>query len=120
LTSSCSKEKGAEEDDGCCDGYCGGVVFWFNKATSDSLLEDGATSLTYYVDDTIVGSSATSVYWTGAPDCGQEGSVTVIKKLGSVKSKSFTYSIKDQRGHEYWKGTVEFKANTCSAEQLTF
>jgi len=129
LTSSCSKKKGckdpdsinynadAEKDDGSCE-YQGRVVFWFNEATANSLLANGATSLTYYVDGEIVGSSATSVYWTGAPDCGQSGSVTVTKKLGSVKNKTFTYSVKDQTGHEYLTGTVEFKANICSQIQL--
>ena len=131
LTSSCSKEKGckdpdsinynadAEEDDGSCE-YEGRVVFWFNQATADSLLADDATSLTYYVDGTIVGSSATSVYWTGAPDCGQDGSVTVTKNLGSVKNKTYTYSVKDQTGFEYWTNTVNFTANTCLATQLTW
>jgi len=129
LTSSCAKEKGctdpnsinynadAKEDDGSCE-YEGSIVFWYNKATSDSLLNDGATSLTYYVDGKVVGSSATSVYWTGKPNCGQNGSVTVTKNLGKVKSKSFTYSVKDDTGYEHWKGTVEFKANTCEDIQL--
>jgi len=131
LNTSCAKEKGctdpdsinynadAEEDDGSCE-YEGRVVFWYNEATADSLLEDGAISLTYYVDGTLVGSSAASVYWTGAPECGQEGSVTVTKNLGNVKNKTFSYSVKDQDGFEYWSGTVDFKANTCIATELTW
>ena len=131
LTTSCAKEKGctdpdsinynadAEEDDGSCE-YVGRVVFWYNEATADSLLEDGAISLTYYVDGTLVGSSAASVYWTGAPECGQEGSVTITKNLGNAKNKTFTYSVKDQDDFEYWSGTVDFKANTCIATELTW
>jgi len=83
------------------------------------LLLGDVTALTYYVDGTVVGSSAASVVWTGAPDCGQDGSVTVTKNLGNVKSKAYTYSVKDQDGNELWSGTVNFKANTCVAVQLS-
>ena len=107
----------AEEDDGSC-AYEGSIVFWYNHATADFLLADGATALTYYVNGAVVGSSAASVYWTGAPNCDQSGSVTVKKDLGSVKSKSFTYSIKDQTGYEYYSGSVTFDANTCTSYQL--
>ena len=109
----------AEEDDGSCE-YEGSYVLWFNKATSDSLVADGATALTYYVNGTVGGSAAASVYWTGEPNCGQSGAVTVIKDLGSDKNKSFTYSVKDQTGFEYFTGTANFKANTCTALQLSW
>lgn len=109
----------AKEDDASCQ-YEGKEVFWYNQATADALIADGATALTYYVDGQVVGSSAASVYWTGAPDCGQSGSVTVTKALGNVKNKSYTYSIKDQTGFEYWSGVSNYTANTCTAKQLTY
>lgn len=108
-----------KKDDGSCQ-FKGQIVFWYNQATADSLVNDGATALTYYVDGKVVGSSAASVYWTGAPNCDQGGSVTVSKNLGNVKNKSYTYSVKDQTGFEYWSGTVNFTANTCTATQLTW
>lgn len=107
----------AKKDDGTCH-YEGKVVFWNNLYTSTSLLNDGAVSLTYYVDGQVVGSSAASVYWTGTPDCGQ--SVSITKDLGSVKNKSYSYSVKDQTGFEYWYGVLNFTANTCSGQELAW
>jgi hypothetical protein len=109
----------ADEDDGSC-AYDGSIVFWYNQATSDSLVANGSVSLTYYVDGVVVGSSATSVYWTGAPNCGQSGSVTINKDLGSNKSRTASYSVKDESGLEYWSGTLTFTANTCQATELTY
>jgi len=107
----------AEEDNGSC-AYEGSIVFWYNKTTSEFLLSDGAIALTYYVNGSIVGSTDASVYWSGAPDCDQSGSVTIKKDLGSDKTKSFTFSAKDQTGWEYFKGTVDFTANNCTTYQL--
>ena len=102
----------AEEDDGSCT-YEGRAVFWYDEATAAGLVNDGATSLTYYVDDKIVGSSAADVYWTGAPDCGQNGSVSVDKSLGNAKSRTYSFSAEDQTGWVYWGDPVTFEANTC-------
>ena len=98
--------------------YEGNVVFWYNQTTANLLLDDGATSLTYYVDGEIIGSSACNTYWTGVPSCGQNGSITVTKDLGSVKNKTYSYSVKDQTGFEYWNGIVNFTANTCQSVEL--
>ena len=131
LTTSCSKEQGctdpdsknysatAEEDDGSC-AYEGSAVFWYNETAANGLVDDGATSLTYYVDGKIVGSSASNVFWTGSPDCGQNSSVSITKDLGNVKTQAYSYSVKDQTGFEYWSGTLNFNANTCFAIELSW
>ncbi len=107
----------ADEDDGTCK-YEGEVIFWYGKATSEFLVGDGAQTLTYYVDNAIVGSTAATVFDTAEPACGQNGSITVTRDLGSEKSQTATYSIKDQTDHEYYKGSVTFAANTCEATEL--
>lgn len=129
--SSCKKEQGcmdidavnysgtAEEDDGSCT-FEGGVVFYYDKATSDSLQTDGATSITIKVDGSVIGSYATSVYFDGTPDCETASIVKVTKDLGTVKTKDFTYSVTDNTGFEYWAGTVTFDANTCTSTKLTW
>ncbi|MGB1248455.1 MAG: hypothetical protein ACPG4Z_06185, partial [Chitinophagales bacterium] len=96
----------------------GSVLFWYGESTSDFLINDDAQTLTYYVDDEIVGSSATSVFWTGAPDCGQNGSITVTKNLGGDASKVYSYSVIDQTGFEYYSGTVAFTDGDCIAYEL--
>jgi hypothetical protein len=60
------------------------------------------------------------VYWTAAPNCGDNASITVTKDLGGVKTQSYSYSVKDQTGFEYWSGTLNFNANTCFATELTW
>lgn len=109
----------AKKDDGTCQ-YTGEHVIWYNVTTSANLLADGATDLTFYVSNSIVGSTAASVYWTSQPACGSNGSITISKDLGGDKTKSYSYSVKDQTGFEYWSGTLSFEANTCTALQLTF
>ncbi len=109
----------AKKDDGSCL-YEGQNVIWYGQATSEGLINDDAITLTYYVDGEIVGSSATSVYWKGAPTCGQNASITITKQLGGVKSKAYTYSVKDQTGFVYWSGVLNFTANTCEKIELTW
>jgi len=109
----------AQEDDGSCL-YEGHVVFWYNQAASAGLIADGATALTFYLSGQVIGSSATSVFWTSAPFCGDNGSITVTEDLGKVKTHAYTLSVKDQTGFEYWNGIVNIDANTCLQSQLSW
>jgi len=107
----------AKKDDGTCN-FQGEVVFWYGQDASDFLVNDGATTLTFYVDGEIVGSTATSVYWTASPTCGSNASITVTKNLGGVKTQSYSYRVEDQTGWEYYNGTLNFNANSCFALEL--
>ncbi len=109
----------AEKDDGTCK-YSGEIVFWYNSTTSANLIDYLSESLTFYVDGAVVGSTSTSVYWGSAPNCGQNASITVTKDLGTNKSKTFNYYVKDDWDEILWEGTVTFEANTCIKTQLNF
>ena len=107
----------AQENDGSCL-YEGAVVFWYDQAASTGLITDSATSLTFYINGTIIGSTVTSIFWATAPACGQNGAITVTEDLGKVKTQAYTLSVKDQTGFEYWNATVNVVANTCIQFQL--
>lgn len=109
----------AEKDDGSCR-YEGEAVFWYDEAASAGLTADGATALTFYVNGEVAGSSATTVYWVQAPDCGANGSITVTEDLGKNKSESFALVVKDQDGYEYWNTTFDIQGNSCLALKLTW
>lgn len=131
MLTNCAKEKGcmdpesknysatAEKDDGSCL-YEGAVVFWYSKATSDSLLADSAKTLTFYLDGQVVGSLAAGVYRNSLPFCGDDSCLTVIKEIESVKSKSFSFKVVDQTGWTYWNDVLEVSDKTCWSLGLTW
>jgi len=81
---------------------------------------DGLQTLTYNVDEQIVGSTSPSVYWLSAPACGSNGSITITKDLNTAKNKSYTYTVKDNLGFTYWAGILNFEADACEAKELVY
>lgn len=109
-----------KKDDGTCT-YSASLQFWYGQSTATNLVTNGSTSLTYYIDNAIVGSSAASVYYTGDPDCATSGVVRQKKELGKEKSKAATYKIVDDLGDIIWSGSEIFDANkSCTSIQLTY
>lgn len=132
ITNSCDrKERGctdpdsltydefAEKNDGSCR-YEGYAVIWYGEEASAGLTADGATALTFYLNDEVIGSSAASVYWASQPDCGDDGTVSVTQDMGKDKVKNYTLSVKDQEGFEYWNADLTFEGNSCLALELTW
>jgi hypothetical protein len=71
-----------------------------------------------YVNGSLVGSTAANLYWGSAPDCGDTGPISITKDLGSSKSLTESYVVKDQTGWTYWSGTVNYAAGKCYATEL--
>jgi len=104
-------------DDGSCN-YQSSVNFWVDKTGATFLTNDGAISLTFYLDGIIIGSQSANLYLTSEPVCGGNG-INQSLNLGVFKSKQYQFSVKDQTGWEYWEGTITLKANECLVYKLT-
>lgn len=110
----------ADKDDGSCT-YSASVSFWYNGATSQNLQDDVITSLTFYIDNQVVGSYASSVFFPSSPACGQSAVVSKTLDLGKSKTKTASYLVKDDFGDEVWSGTVTFDASVeCTSYELTY
>ena len=107
----------ANVNDGSCE-YEGSVVFWYNQATADSLQDYDAQSLTISVDNQVIGSYATNVYFAEAPTCKTSSVVTTTEDLGGAKSKSYSYTVTDQDDFVWWSGNINVDANTCTGIEL--
>jgi hypothetical protein len=107
----------AKKSDNTCT-YKGSVVFWYGKETSQQLISSGATSLIYYFDNQLVGSTSTSVYFNGAPECGQNGTITSEKSLGGNKRGAFAYRVEDQLGLKRFEGVVDLAGAGCMKVEL--
>jgi hypothetical protein len=97
--------------------YTGDVTFYFKKPTADSLAAYGITSLTYYVDGELAGTTSTSSFQTSEPSCGANGTVSFKKDLKGNKSVATKYVAKTNGGIEI-KGDLTFEANTCTRFEL--
>jgi hypothetical protein len=109
----------AEKDDGSCR-YEGYAVIWYGQQASAGLIDDGAVALTFYLDGEVIGSSNAGVYWASEPDCGDDGTISVTQDLGRDKRKTYTLSVEDQEGFEYWNTNMTFEGNTCLVLELTW
>jgi hypothetical protein len=107
----------ADIDDGDCS-YEGELVFWYNASTSAEVLDFYGESLIFYVNGQLIGSTSSSVFWTGAPDCGQNASITYTGNWRSNTNKTVSYEVWDEDGYLWWSGTITLDANTCTTLQL--
>lgn len=86
----------AGKDDGSCI-FEGSVVFWYNAATADFMQSLGVDELNFYVDGNLVGTRNINDFYTTQPDCGDAGSITVVKSLDDKKSRNSRSPLKIKR-----------------------
>ena len=86
---------------------------------SETLVDYGISSMDYYVGGVLEGSSASSVYYLSEPSCGDSGTITVARDLGTSKTKQYVFKVEDRTDKEIlWQGIVTFEVNTCVTHQL--
>lgn len=78
------------------------MVFWFNEETYVKLLDDGAETLTFYVDNEVVATTnVDDVFWTTAPSCDDSTAITANVLISNKRNK-FVFTVKDQTGFVYY------------------
>jgi len=78
----------------------------------------GVTELSFYVDNDLVGTRSIADFYTVQPNCGDAGSVTLVKSLGDKKSRNFLFSIEDQNNFLLDEGLLGIRDNECTAYRL--
>jgi len=96
------------------------VVFWFNEATSRQLLDDGADSLTFYINynNAVIKTSVDDVFWSTAPSCDDSTALSFTIDL-LPKESNIYFTVKDQTGFEYYSSTFQLLPhNSCNAIKI--
>ena len=106
----------AEEDNGSCT-YEAKVIFWQTLTNAAGWSALGVTALSFYVDGQFIGSCAATEYNGSVPTCGGSGQASVTKNLGTSSSKSYSWSIKDEDGYEWYSGSITLDASSSCTTQ---
>ena len=96
------------------------VVFWFNEETSRQLLDDGADSLTFYINynNAVIKTSVDDVFWSTAPSCDDSTALSFTIDL-LPKESNIYFTVKDQTGFEYYSSTFQLLPhNSCNAIKI--
>lgn len=94
------------------------VVFWFNESNSRLMLDDGANSLTFYINEKAVATSVVDdVFWATAPACESANAITAHVDL-LPREKTIRFKVIDQSGFEYASGTTNLVTNYCNTIEI--
>jgi hypothetical protein len=103
----------AKKDDGSCT-YKEDVIFWIDYDGYQALQTLGVSGVTLYVDGVLVGSSLSTLYWTGVPNCDQQGNFKVTIDMGKNISKTIQYEVKDNNGNSLYTDSYIVVSGDCS------
>jgi hypothetical protein len=109
----------AKKDDGSCT-YKSSIAFWYSSTTSDNLWNDGSTSLYFYVDDKLIGSSAADVYWSKPSSCDDLGPINYKFDLGKSKTKTVNYKVKDDFDDIISEGSATLEGGKCKIIEVRY
>ena len=107
----------ADTDNYSCE-YEGGVVFWYNQSTSQYLSSNGVNSLIIRVNNQIIGSYSTSVYYIQIPSCDTQGVVSYTSNFGNSTTESALVNIQDGLGNVIYEFAITLEANNCIQQEL--
>lgn len=130
IISSCKKEGCTDEsanntsadatkDDGSCT-YTSSVVFWHTATTRSALSNQGVSSLNFYLDGSLLGTTGITTVYTSAPDC--EDQTAFVRKIAYDEQsvKVLNYEVKSQSNQLLFNGTITFTSNGCVSEELHY
>lgn len=110
----------AEEDSGTCS-FRGSAIFYHDSNTVQQLINNGVTYVKLYVDGQFWDSMSPNVGFGFVPDCGHEDAMNMGNYgIGSLESKTFNYTIKDQNNQELSSGTFKITGNQCTAVKYPY
>ena len=101
-----------QKDDGSCN-FTGKMVIWWGKTLSDSTNFYGITALKVYVNGTYIYTEPTTTYWSGAPSCGANGSLSYTKNLGNSSTGTVNVELKDQNDNSIITQSATLTGNSC-------
>jgi|GEM_PF-2177729 len=100
--------------------YEGRVVFWKSQATSEAMVDTGATAIEIFLDGQLVGRESASSYLVNTPDCDAANLLSFTKNLGGDKNKVVNIIIKDAQDDMiiFKATTIEIDANRCLVYEM--
>lgn len=111
--------EGAKKDDGSCV-YESSVVFWHTAATRSVMSTNGISSLNYYLDGTLLGTTGITTVYPTAPDCNESTAFVRSIAYDESSTKQLNYQVTNQSGALIFSGIIVFVNGACIAEELSY
>ena len=104
----------------CCCTYEGKCTFWFDQATSDSLINNNVDTLFIWLQNDIAGIIPTTNWVEAEPQCGSEQGATITLDMSSSSKLGMDCRVKASGGGQYWQLNIGFAGGLCKIEELVW